>query len=577
MAYGNTSVSSLLRAAKAAQQKQYSLEDSIAAYEYDLSPKTQADFEKYQAHLNNRIKQYQGIDPLKALNYQKTITSANRSFTSSELSRATTQVLYGNMDNPTKLSLMTNLFRRAVENGDENLAQRIEGQAAQLQQIMSRSYGFGGGGGRGSGVGTDFKNSVSNRVAELQSDLDYNVKALRESGNFTLGKIQETGDGRSYLGTAKGLIEEMASTYQRAAQEAEAAGDLQTAQGYKQKYQDIVSGRSTFDAGFGERKLGLNTLNQLIQERNYGNNPTSVAVTPEGSFLKFNQVNTFGQYYKDDAGNIKLMESRNQFRDQDYNRAEMQAIKNLEAKGIQVKRFSSDSKNGRFSGMLTFVNPVTGQEVYGTADQYGNILYHQNDDQGNPIVRRFVTGEGKDEQVSLQEQEAILNNPNAVDQDRAVLAPEDAFKRDVNKYIKKTAAAKMVDDIKKGVTSWGQGWGDFTKEFGGVFSLNPFAQGDAIKKLQGKYDVLKQAKELERRNQEIAMQRANEEANRFLQQQRAAEEARRAKSVVFSRPSINFGALPSLPGNQPDARSIAVVRNQVEQSSPFGGPNPYRI
>ena len=94
MAYGNTSVSSLLKAAKAAQQKQYSLEDSIAAYEYDLSPKGQADFEKYSAHLGNRIKQYQDTDPLKALNYQKTITSANRSFTSSELSRATTQVLY---------------------------------------------------------------------------------------------------------------------------------------------------------------------------------------------------------------------------------------------------------------------------------------------------------------------------------------------------------------------------------------------------------------------------------------------------------------------------------------------------
>lgn len=575
MAYGNTSVSSLLRAAKAAQQKQYSLEDSIAAYEYDLSPKTQADFEKYSAHLGNRIKQYQGIDPLKALNYQKTITSANRSFTSSELSRATTQVLYGNMDNPTKLNLMTDLFRRAVENGDENLAQRIEGQAAQLQQIMSRTYGGGYGGGRSSGVGTDFKNSVSNDVARLQDDLAYNVQALRESGNFTLGKIQETGDGRSYLGTAKGLIENIAGTYQRAAEQAEAAGDLQAAQDYRQKYQDVVSGRTTFDAGFGERKLGLNTLNQLIQERNYGNNPTSVSVTPEGSFLKFNKVNTFGKYYKDEAGNIRLMESRNQFRDQDYDRAQSRAIQNLESRGIGVKVLSGDNKNGRFGGMISFVNPVTGQEVFGTVDQYGNILYHQNDDQGNATVRRFVTGEGKDEQVSLQEQEAIMNNPNAIDQDRAVMAPEDELKRNVNKYVQKTAASKMVSDIKKGVAGLGQSWGDFTKEFGGVFSLNPFAQGDAINKLRGKFDTLKQAKELERRNQEIAFQRANEEANRFLQQQRAAEEARRAKSVVFSKP-INFNSLPSLPGNQPDARSTAVVRNFVE-NNPFGGPNPYRI
>ncbi len=158
MAYGNTSVSSLLRAAKAAQAKQYSLEDSIAAYEYDLSPKTQEAFNKYSAHLENRIKQHQGTDPLKALNYQKTITSANRSFTSSELSRATTQVLYGNMDAGAKLNTMMQLYQRAVENGDENLAQRIEGQAASLQNSMARAGGGGGyGGGRGSSADPQVK------------------------------------------------------------------------------------------------------------------------------------------------------------------------------------------------------------------------------------------------------------------------------------------------------------------------------------------------------------------------------------------------------------------------------------
>ena len=572
MAYGNTSVSSLLRAARAAQQKQYALEDSIAAYEYDLSPKTQADFEKYQAHLGKRITQYQGTDPLKALNYQKTITSANRSFTSSELSRATTQVLYGNMDNPSKLNLMTDLFRRAVANGDENLAQRIEGQAAQLQQIMNRSYG-GGGYGRGYGGGTgssDYKRGINNEVARLENDLKALRGGLKSGGNFTLGQVESTGDGRSYFGTAKGLIENIANAYK---QGADNAPDEQTRQEFLEKYDAIVSGSKRYDVGFGtgDGKLkGLEEINKYIEGRSVGSNPTRTVVNADGTVgLAENPVATFGRYNRNQDGSIGFAQTRDLFLDDAYGRSLGEAKRRLESRGLKV------NSEG---GTLSFINPVTGQEIRGASvDQYGNVLYRGLDDNGNPIMKRFVTSEGKDEIVSQQEQEAILNNPDAVDQDRAVLNPEDTFKRDVGKYLRKTAAAKMVDDVRKGVGSLGQSWGDFTKEFGGIFNLNPFAQGDAIKKLQGKYDVLKQAKELEKRNQEIAFQRANEEANRFLQQQRAAEEARRARSVVFSRPQPNFNALPSLPGNQPDARSIAVVRNFMEQGSPFGGPNPYRI
>lgn len=228
MAYGNTSVSSLLRAARAAQQKQYALEDSIAAYEYDLSPKNQADFEKYQAHLSNRIKQYQGTDPLKALNYQKTITSANRSFTSSELSRATTQVLYGNMDNGTKLNTMMNLYQRAVANGDENLAQRIEGQAAMLQQTMQR---FGGGYGRGGRTGntTDAGRGVKAQVDEIDSALkqleyDFNngvvddgeyinkATKLMDAKNKTLSSAYTT-DADGYARPSSGFSQEEANDF----------------------------------------------------------------------------------------------------------------------------------------------------------------------------------------------------------------------------------------------------------------------------------------------------------------------------------------------------------------------------
>jgi hypothetical protein len=605
MARGNTSVSNLLRAARAAQQKQYSLEDSIAAYEYDLSPKDSAAFEKYQAHLNNRIQQYQSIDPLKALNYQKTLTAANRSFTSAEISRATTQVLYGNIDNRTKLNTMIQLYQRALENGDENLAQRIEGQAAQLQYNMNRyyggrGYGFSYGGGYGSGVGQQFKNSVNNQVKMLEDDLRTLRGSLNSGGNFALGQIESTGGGRTYFSSAKGIIEQIANTYREAANQAEAFGDPQTAQEYRQKYDAIVGGEQKYDIGFAGKnnKKSLLDINKFIEERDRGSNPTHLVVNADGSVsLARNPVANFGQYTRNADGSIDFTEKRNLFLDDAYRRALDVAQNRLRDKGI-------DSKIQ--NGYLKFLDKVTGQEVTGTVDPYGNILYHGIDDQGNPVMKRFVTSEGKDEIVSRQEQEAILNNPNSFDQERVVLPPEEEFKRNVNQYIRKTAANKMVEDIKKGVAGLGQSWDSFTKEFGGLFSLNPFQQQATIKRLQDKYSgvfrkaveglgqswdrfvkeaggmpslnpfqqvkrlqdqysALQQAKELERRNQEIAFQRSNEIANRYLQQQRALEASTKARSVVFKPPQ-----LPLPP--DPDARAIISIRRIVEDINPL-----YRI
>lgn len=130
--YGNSSVSSLLAAAEAARKRQESLEDSIASYEWDLSEKSPEDYRKYVEHLGKRAESYRTAEPQKALEYQKKVTSAQRSLVSAEISRATTQILYGNMTNRQKYQTITNLYQQAAETGDEALMQRLEGQAARL-------------------------------------------------------------------------------------------------------------------------------------------------------------------------------------------------------------------------------------------------------------------------------------------------------------------------------------------------------------------------------------------------------------------------------------------------------------
>lgn len=131
--YGNAgSLSGLLSAANSARKRQETLQDSIASYEWDLSAKTQEDYAKYAAHLSGRLKTYESSDPMRALEYQKQLTSAERSSVSAEIGRQTTQVLYGNSSNRDKYNTIAKFYERALSTGDANLAQRLESQAARL-------------------------------------------------------------------------------------------------------------------------------------------------------------------------------------------------------------------------------------------------------------------------------------------------------------------------------------------------------------------------------------------------------------------------------------------------------------
>lgn len=188
MAYGNTSVSALLNQARAALKKQQGLEEEVAAYEYDLSPKDQAAYDKYSSFLDTRIKQVQASDPSKALSLQRKITGAQRTFTSSELTRESIGIAEGTGSKPAKLNKMIALYRRALENGDENLAQRIQLQADNLQvQIQNEAMaGAGrGGGGGGSGDTTDQGKGIKKDLDELK------LARTRLEENFRNGKVGE--------------------------------------------------------------------------------------------------------------------------------------------------------------------------------------------------------------------------------------------------------------------------------------------------------------------------------------------------------------------------------------------------
>lgn len=184
--YGNSSVSSLLAAAEAARKRQESLEDSIASYEWDLSEKSPEDFRKYVEHLGKRSESYRTSEPQKALEYQKKVTSAQRSLVSAEISRATTQVLYGNMNNRQKYQTITNLYQQAAETGDEALMQRLEGQAARLS-VTIQNEDAAAANARAAGAAratAAYKRGVNKEISDSERGIR-EYKAALESGKIT--------------------------------------------------------------------------------------------------------------------------------------------------------------------------------------------------------------------------------------------------------------------------------------------------------------------------------------------------------------------------------------------------------
>lgn len=119
------SISSLLKSAQATQKKVRSQEDAFIAYQWENSAQTYEDFVEYSKFLDERIKTSDASD---ALSYQTKLRSANRSFTSNEIQREQMRIMEGRGDTSTKMEAVKNLWERAIQAEDFNLAQNLASQ-----------------------------------------------------------------------------------------------------------------------------------------------------------------------------------------------------------------------------------------------------------------------------------------------------------------------------------------------------------------------------------------------------------------------------------------------------------------
>jgi hypothetical protein len=125
-----SSISSLLKSAASTRDKVRAHEDSVASFMWESSAQTQDDWNQYSDYLQDRLEQ--ATEPSESLTYQRKMRSAQRSFISNEIQRASINIMYGQGDNMQKYNLMTELFYQAQETGDLNLAQNLMQQLGSL-------------------------------------------------------------------------------------------------------------------------------------------------------------------------------------------------------------------------------------------------------------------------------------------------------------------------------------------------------------------------------------------------------------------------------------------------------------
>lgn len=135
---GNTSTSALIRSSSSLQNQIATYNDSLAAYQYELSAKTSDDLSVYQNYLNTRISTLSSTgsvtDASKALTLTKTLTTAVHSNVSADIQRENIQVMSGNGTLQDKYDAISSQYTRALSVGDLALGQSLESQAYSVSQ-----------------------------------------------------------------------------------------------------------------------------------------------------------------------------------------------------------------------------------------------------------------------------------------------------------------------------------------------------------------------------------------------------------------------------------------------------------
>lgn len=355
-------ISSLLRSAAATRQKIQNQQDAQVAFEWDMSAQTYEDYIAYSKYLNEQSSKT--TDPSSRLTYANKIKSAQRSFTSNEIQRSTQSVMEGTSSIADKKNIIQNLYDRAVNNGDMNLAQNLvstwdgldkqeqaqaeaAANAAERLQRAQDAYQNKTGAAYSSLAqslkdGLESLTAAFNRSGQVgynkaaKEFIDSHRDSLKAMG-ITLPKDISTNIGQVIEGTIHAI-----GQYYMLAGQATSLSSPEQSQNYFSKAQDIANGSTTFNTPAGQRNLYqvgelAKDPRAFVESTDSNGNVTLVASTKLGY-----RVNEYGNLEKIYSGM-----TQEQLSSKDNSKYQKQ----LEKLGFQNVRY--DSKTGTFKVQLT--------------------------------------------------------------------------------------------------------------------------------------------------------------------------------------------------------------------------------
>lgn len=177
---GNIGVSSLLRSANSVRAKAQAYSDQEAAFNWNMSDKSMADYQAYSRYLQTASRT--AATPSAALTYQTKAIEGQRTFVSHEIQRQTIATMEGSGTLQDKYNTIAQFHDAALNNGDLNLAQTLRSQAdsvdvaIQNQRIAQQALA---------------KSMAENQVTTIQ---DYVSKQMDQVNNM-LNLVKQYGIG----------------------------------------------------------------------------------------------------------------------------------------------------------------------------------------------------------------------------------------------------------------------------------------------------------------------------------------------------------------------------------------------
>jgi len=298
--------SSILRGASSAQQKVRDYNDAVAAYEWENSPKTYADYTAYQDYLSSQ--QSSVVDPATQLSYQKKMDSARSAYVSNEVQRQSIDVIEGNASNTDKYNRMADLYYFAANNGQDDLAQSLRLQLDNLSVTIQNEQ---------KAASAANKTAADEAAKTIDAQVKDAVTQIHDNANYALEQYSKLGPQKFQEATGSDIFSMLANMVNSSdpnnpglvqvySQAAQISPDASKVADYQTKFNGIANGEATGIKLPGVGDVSYKDLADQAYAQSTGQ--TLFDTVDTGNGVQFTRNKTTGYAWgRDENGNYKLM------------------------------------------------------------------------------------------------------------------------------------------------------------------------------------------------------------------------------------------------------------------------------